>query len=506
MKKITLLLMTLAIAATAQTVAQSSNANLQGLSLFFYDTFFDGDVELTPAFDANITNYTVNVSYFNSSIGGYGYIADSKATINSSSINNTGGTSFQFYKTLQVGENIITFIVTAEDSVTQKTYTLVVTREALQERAETINVTTPGTLRNYILEDDKLKITKLTITGNIDARDIYFLDSLSHLIELDLGDANIVAYEGIVGWWNSRLYSANELPENSFRLPYFTSIVLPKTLTSIGSAVLNFDVSALTSLTIPEGVTKIGYVFANYKRELTTLSLPSTLTEIGGDSFFYCDNLTTVINHNPNPIEIDCVFTCREQSFSNERTLYVPFGSGAAYREAHIWKLFNVVELPDVSDVSVVPSDTSVLLVWQPYDNAEGYKLLIYANEAHTELVCTLEYDSAGQLFNTILHRARTAQQTVSPSFTATVEHLLSGTTYYYTLQTLGASNALLSSQSGSFTTTGEQSNTGVVSPVGERSRTVACYSILGQKLPKEPESGIYIILYDNGTAKKFVK
>ena len=31
-------------------------------------------------------------------------------------------------------------------------------------------------------------------------------------------------------------------------------------------------------------------------------------------------------------------------------------------------------------------------------------------------------------------------------------------------------------------------------------------YNILGEKLPKEPASGIYIILYDNGITKKIVK
>ena len=33
----------------------------------------------------------------------------------------------------------------------------------------------------------------------------------------------------------------------------------------------------------------------------------------------------------------------------------------------------------------------------------------------------------------------------------------------------------------------------------------VAYYSILGQKLPKAPESGIYIVVYDNGTVKKVI-
>ena len=34
----------------------------------------------------------------------------------------------------------------------------------------------------------------------------------------------------------------------------------------------------------------------------------------------------------------------------------------------------------------------------------------------------------------------------------------------------------------------------------------IGYYSILGTRLPKEPASGIYIIVYDNGTAEKVVK
>jgi uncharacterized protein (TIGR02145 family) len=34
----------------------------------------------------------------------------------------------------------------------------------------------------------------------------------------------------------------------------------------------------------------------------------------------------------------------------------------------------------------------------------------------------------------------------------------------------------------------------------------VAYYSITGQKLKQEPESGIYIVVYDNGTSEKIVK
>jgi hypothetical protein len=189
--------------------------------------------------------------------------------------------------------------------------------------------------------------------------------------------------------------------------------------------------------------------------------------------------------------------------------LYVPFGSGALYREANIWKLFNVVELPDMSEggVSVTPTAHSALIEWQSYEAAEGYKLLIYGDEAHTDLISTLEFDAAGVLVNTTIHRAKSAVQpaAASDNIICTVENLLSGSTYYYTLETIGAGGTVLATKSGSFTTTGDIPNN--VEPLPATPIQVAgYYSIPGAKLPKEPASGLYIILYDNGKAEKAVK
>ena len=39
-----------------------------------------------------------------------------------------------------------------------------------------------------------------------------------------------------------------------------------------------------------------------------------------------------------------------------------------------------------------------------------------------------------------------------------------------------------------------------------EKASVSAFYDLLGRKLPKEPASGIYIILYDNGKAVKAIK
>ena len=477
--------------------APSTNAKLQSLCINFnnvpcYNT--------TPAFSPDITEYAASVDFFTTYCSLTISLADSKAVFRAD-LGDTG------YKNLQVGKNTFTITIVAEDGIMQKTYTIIVTREALSEREETINITTPGTLNSTLFADFVSKpITKLTIIGDIDARDIYFLDSLQYLVSLDLSNANIVAYEGTAGWYKSRLYPANELPDYSFNyMPYLTSIILPKTLTSIANVVLNYDATPLTSLTIPEGVTKIGNGFANAKHELTTLTLPSTLTEIGGDSFLYCEKLSTIISHNPNPPDARWVF---DRYNMKETTLFVPFGSGASYKAAEVWKEFNIIEMPDMSGggVSVVPSDSSALIVWQPNENAKGYKLLIYKDEAHNVLIYTLEFGADGRLLNTIRHQAKSAMQTASANLTCTIENLLSGTKYYYTLETLGAGGSVIESKSGTFTTTGEP--TGVDVPLAEpvEVTVVEYYNILGAKLPKEPQSGVYIIKYENGKSVKVVK
>ncbi|MDR1729803.1 MAG: hypothetical protein LBR52_03985, partial [Prevotellaceae bacterium] len=83
--------------------------------------------------------------------------------------------------------------------------------------------------------------------------------------------------------------------------------------------------------------------------------------------------------------------------------------------------------------------------------------------------------------------------------------NLSNNTTYYYTLETFGANDMVLLSQSGEFTTNGETTGT-----VGAKNLSPAkitgYYSVLGVKLPEEPESGIYIITYEDGTAEKKVK
>lgn len=83
---------------------------------------------LTPAFDSGTTSYTALVPYATSTIAVTPTAANALAAITVNG-NTVASGSASAPITLSLGSNIITIVVTGEDSVTTKTYTLTVTRD-----------------------------------------------------------------------------------------------------------------------------------------------------------------------------------------------------------------------------------------------------------------------------------------------------------------------------------------------------------------------------------------
>lgn len=125
----------------------------------------------------------------------------------------------------------------------------------------------------------------------------------------------------------SNLGSITSLPNQSiFENCYdLTDVVLPNTLTTIGTATFNRD-SALESVTFPNGLTTVGNNGFWGCSSLTEVDLPSTITSIGIIAFANCSGMTDMYIRATTPPTIG------SNAFQNcHPTFHVPSGSIAAY-------------------------------------------------------------------------------------------------------------------------------------------------------------------------------
>lgn len=151
-------------------------------------------------------------------------------------------------------------------------------------------------------------------------------------------------------------------------------------MTSIGSGTFAHCTS-LTSITIPKSVTSIGgddrYGGAFSKcTGLTTIIIPNSVTSIGNQAFLGCDNLKTVkIGSGVKSIGsyafVDCpeltdVYCFSENvpstnkdvfrnSFIEYATLHVPVSSMEAYRAREPWKSFKEIKSLTDEDIPITP-------------------------------------------------------------------------------------------------------------------------------------------------------
>ncbi|MDR1698408.1 MAG: leucine-rich repeat domain-containing protein [Prevotellaceae bacterium] len=108
--------------------------------------------------------------------------------------------------------------------------------------------------------------------------------------------------------------------------------------------------SNLAWISMPEGLTTIERgAFQN--TAVGILSIPSTVTSIGDHAFADCRDLTTVLLHNPVPLNIsEYVFNGLTLA---DIILSVPECTGDVYGNAPIWQGFNIINQGDCESSSI---------------------------------------------------------------------------------------------------------------------------------------------------------
>jgi hypothetical protein len=175
-------------------------------------------------------------------------------------------------------------------------------------------------------------------------RDMPFHDAKDMITSVVIDDGVSTICEGAFSGWTN-----------------LTSVSIPNSVTTIGDDA--FWGSGLTSLTIPDFVTSIIGV-GRECRSLTYLSLGKNLSNIG-PATFYNTNLSEIHISNPIPPSTYDSFwginkaTCK---------LYVPEGSVNAYKAAGEWQDF----------FNIITANESV---------KESYEIHVYPNPVENELI-----------------------------------------------------------------------------------------------------------------------
>jgi hypothetical protein len=155
-----------------------------------------------------------------------------------------------------------------------------------------------------------------------------------------------------------------------------------------------------------------------------------------------------------------------------QTVLLVPCDSLAEiYRANSIWKGFTIqvdstlLELPEKEpEVETQTDNHSVQFTWPVVEGASYYTLVIWANEERTEKICTLTFNSMGQLIEIDFSRHAPARRAMNTADTFSFRYngLDENTDYWFTITASDENDTELFNASGSFATLGTNTPTNV--------------------------------------------
>ena len=235
----------------------------------------------------------------------------------------------------------------------------------------TIKLDKAGTLPDRIASSKKYKITNLKIVGKINGTDLKFIREMAgcdydgketdgKLSILDLSDAKIV--EGGSAYYSDRddgfiCTSNDKLGDYVFNgCSGLTSLTLPSSVTEIGEGAF-LNCRGLTNFTIPSGVTSIGTSAFFCCYGLISLTIPSSVTAIGSRAFNDCSGLTSIYAYMEKLPETgsNLFLGCDEKKC----TVYVPKGTYDDYFVSEFGFFSHIVEF-DATGIDKTTTSTDV--------------------------------------------------------------------------------------------------------------------------------------------------
>ena len=196
-----------------------------------------------------------------------------------------------------------------------------------------------GIPTNWTIQNDNgTKADELTDNGFTFSVDTSSLTA--EVISFDQSRSNVSIPETVT--YNGTIYRVTSIGNFAFyQCRNITSVTIPSSVTSIGSSAFE-DCTGLISITLSKGLTSIGGSSFEGCTGLTSITIPSTVTSIAINAYKNCTGLNTIISEIQNP------FAINENVFStySTATLNVPAGTKSAYQNTAGWNKFqNIVEV-----------------------------------------------------------------------------------------------------------------------------------------------------------------
>lgn len=142
-----------------------------------------------------------------------------------------------------------------------------------------------------------------------------------------------------------------------------------------------------------------------------------------------------------------------ENASSQNPTLKVEFNDGKSYLNSVRSISFELDEYEGDDHVVVNATDNTAEISWPNVVGAEFYVLTICRDLGCNEILCTLKFNSSGQLIEIAFGEQSNGGVRSARPLSFTVTGLEQGTVYKYTIQALGSAEQILDEQSGVFTT-----------------------------------------------------
>ena len=316
-----------------------------------------------------------------------------------------------------------------------------------------------------------------------------------------------------------------------------SSITLPKKLTAIGAGAFYYCFSLSGTLIIPEGVTSIenetfrscyglsaliipegvksigNFAFAHCSGLKGTLTIPEGVTEIGDWAFRSCDNLTSIILPKSKSLKSigDCAFeVCSGLSGSLTISAGVMSIGEKAFARCHVLSAINVH-----TGNAYFSSVDGIL-----YDKAQTTVIQCPAGKTGTvtipdgvKTIGNHAFEDCMSLISIILPKSITSIGDEAffgcdglssvTNLADEPQNINSDVFRYLTLSdiTLYVPEASLAKyqKADVWKEFKIEAVTGIQNLCADEAVAVGFYTLTGVKLPQEPESGTYIVVYDKG-------